>query len=80
VKSAGMKPMDIIVASTKTAALCCGAGEELGTLEPGKRADILAVKSNPLEDFKALKEPLLVMKDGIAIVDRTGVKAPEAKR
>ena len=42
-QSAGMTPMQIIVAATNNAAEVCGLGREVGTLEPGKTADILVV-------------------------------------
>ena len=70
---AGMTPMQAIVASTKTAAECAGLGVEVGTLEPGKYADLLVVDGNPLDDMQVLdrQERLaLVMKGGTAYVDR----------
>ncbi|MBI2887286.1 MAG: amidohydrolase family protein [Chloroflexi bacterium] len=70
---AGMSPMDAIVASTKTAAACIGLGQDLGTLEPGKWADLLVVDGDPLADISILQQKerlLLVMKGGQAYVDR----------
>ena len=40
-------------------------GRDIGTIEPGKLADIIVVKGNPLYDVVALKDVLVVMKDGI---------------
>lgn len=48
---AGLTPMQILVASTADAARCMGLEEELGTLEPGKRADFVVLRSNPLDDI-----------------------------
>src|SRR5690606_24598285 len=48
---AGLTPMQILVASTMDAAACMGLEEELGTLEPGKRADFVVLASNPLDDI-----------------------------
>jgi imidazolonepropionase-like amidohydrolase len=48
---AGLTPMQIIVASTGNAASCMGLEEELGTLEPGKRADFIALTANPLDNI-----------------------------
>ncbi|MQA89638.1 MAG: amidohydrolase family protein [Gemmatimonas sp.] len=48
---AGLTPMQILVASTGDAATCVGLEEELGTLEPGKRADFVVLTSNPLDDI-----------------------------
>lgn len=63
----GMSPMETIVASTKTAAECLDWGEQVGTLEPGKLADVLIVNGNPLNDIQSLANHdtiQVVMKDG----------------
>jgi len=63
----GLSPMDAIVAATRTTAEALDVLDHLGTLEPGKKADILIVKCNPLEDISALTDKdniVLVMKDG----------------
>ena len=64
---AGMSPLDIIISATKNAAEVCGLGSELGTLEPGKIADILVVNGNPLKDLANLSKVRLVFKDGVII-------------
>jgi imidazolonepropionase-like amidohydrolase len=61
---AGMTPMQIIVAATRNAAHVCGLGDELGTLEVGKIADVLVVDGNPLHDIHALSNVRLVLRDG----------------
>jgi imidazolonepropionase-like amidohydrolase len=64
----GMTPMDAIVAATARAAECIER-TDLGTLEPGKRADVLVVDGDPLGDIASLqrRETIrLVMKDGQA--------------
>lgn len=48
----GLTPMEAIVCATRNAAEILGAGSEFGTLEPGKRADLLVLEANPLEDIK----------------------------
>jgi imidazolonepropionase-like amidohydrolase len=63
-QDAGMTMEQIILASTKNAAYVCNMEEELGTLEPGKIADIIAVKENPLEDLEALQTIQLVIHNG----------------
>jgi imidazolonepropionase-like amidohydrolase len=63
-KKAGMTPMEIIVAATKHAAFVCSLGDQIGTLEPGKIADILVVNSNPLDDLNALKDVRVVIRNG----------------
>ena len=64
---AGMTPMQAIVAGTREAAACCGLEPDLGTLEPGKLADLIVVDGNPLDDITVLQEResiRLVMKEG----------------
>jgi imidazolonepropionase-like amidohydrolase len=48
----GMSPMDAIVASTKVAAENLGVSDEAGTIEPQKRADLLALAGDPVADVK----------------------------
>jgi len=64
---AGMTPMQIILASTRNAAHVSNLEAELGTLEPGKMADILVVGGDPLADLQALREVLLVVHEGVVI-------------
>ncbi len=64
---AGMTPMQIIVAATKNAAHVSGIDSELGTLEPGRAADILVVTGDPLADLTALSNPRMVLHDGSII-------------
>jgi len=45
----GMAPEDVLVATTKTAAELMGLSRELGTIEPGKRADLVVVSGDPFE-------------------------------
>ena len=61
---AGMKTMDAILSTTKNAAELMGLEDKVGTLEPGKWADIIAVDGNPVEDIKVLQEVKFVMKGG----------------
>jgi len=64
---ADMTPMQIIVAATKNGAHVCNLEEEIGTLEPGKIADILVVAGNPLEDIQTLTDVQLVVHNGVII-------------
>jgi imidazolonepropionase-like amidohydrolase len=68
---AGMTPMQIIVASTKNAARVSNVEKDLGTLTPGKIADVLVVGGNPLEDLQALTKIQLVIHSGVIIRDET---------
>jgi imidazolonepropionase-like amidohydrolase len=65
--NAGLSPMDAIVAGTATAADVCRLGDQVGTLEPGKRADLVVVAGNPLDDIALLADAgniTLVVQDG----------------
>ncbi|MDN3651846.1 amidohydrolase family protein [Thalassotalea ponticola] len=61
---AGMQPMDIIVSATVNAADLVDMSDQLGSLEVGKLADIIAVDDDPLQDISALQRVSFVMKDG----------------
>ena len=60
----------IIRSLTANAALAVGLADEIGTLEPGKIADIILVDGNPLEDINDLEKVRLVIQGGIVTVDR----------
>jgi imidazolonepropionase-like amidohydrolase len=69
---AGMSPMQIIVAATRNAAHVLRLDGEIGTLEPGKVADILIVSGNPLDDLQSLNKIRMVVHYGMIIRDETG--------
>lgn len=60
----GMPAAEAIKAATVNAADLLGISAEAGSLEPGKRADLIAVAGDPLTDVKVLKQVGFVMKDG----------------
>jgi imidazolonepropionase-like amidohydrolase len=62
---AGMTPMQAIVAATITAADHIGQSGNLGTVEPGKTADVIATEKSPLDDVNELMNVRFVMRDGI---------------
>jgi imidazolonepropionase-like amidohydrolase len=67
----GMSPMDAIVSGTRNAADAIGMGREIGTLEKGKTADVIAVRGNPLDDIRVFRERgniELVMRGGEILV------------
>jgi imidazolonepropionase-like amidohydrolase len=66
-QQAGMSSMQIIVAGTQNAAHVCGLGDQLGTLETGKIADILVVEGDPLKDLHTLLNVQWVIHDGVII-------------
>jgi imidazolonepropionase-like amidohydrolase len=61
---AGLSAREVIEAATRHAATVCGHGDELGTLEEGKLADLIVVDGNPLEDLAVMDSVLYVVKDG----------------
>jgi len=61
----GMTPLRAIGAATRVNAQIIGKGRELGTIEPGKIADVIVVNGNPLFDITALSHVELVMKEGV---------------
>ncbi len=64
----GMKPMAAIQSATVNAALLLGMEKDLGALEAGKLADLIAVAGNPVEDITELQRVKFVMKDGVVVV------------
>jgi imidazolonepropionase-like amidohydrolase len=62
---AGMPPMMAIQSATRVAAELVGMKDQLGTLEPGKFADVVATAENPLQNVKTLMNVKFVMKDGV---------------
>ena len=67
---AGATPMQTIEAATRSAAQVCGVGAEVGTVEPGKLADLLVVRDSPLDDIANLRGVEMVFKDGRLVSDR----------
>jgi imidazolonepropionase-like amidohydrolase len=71
--AAGLTPMQALQATTSWAAECLGLERDLGTLEKGKRADVVVVDGDPLADVRILPDARrikLVMKDGVTEVRR----------
>jgi imidazolonepropionase-like amidohydrolase len=60
----GMTPLQAIQSSTVSAADLLGKSDVLGSIRPGKFADIIAVSGNPLEDVRLLENVKFVMKEG----------------
>jgi imidazolonepropionase-like amidohydrolase len=60
----GMTPMQAIQAATTVAAALLDMGDQMGSIEPGKFADIVAVPGDPLADITQLEKVHFVMKAG----------------
>lgn len=74
-RDAGLSNLEAIRAATVTAAELLGLQDEIGALEPGKHADVIAVAGDPLTDIHALERVVFVMKGG-AVVKRDGGATP----
>ena len=61
----GMSNMDSIVAGTMNGARLLGWDKHVGSLQPGKWADIVAVSGDPLADIRAMQSVVFVMKNGV---------------
>jgi imidazolonepropionase-like amidohydrolase len=77
----GMAPREAIRSATQEAAKLLGKWDNLGSVEPGKYADLVAVDANPLGDVSVLEDVNFVMKGGI-VYKRNGrpVAAPGGTR
>ncbi|MDX2159330.1 MAG: amidohydrolase family protein [Hyphomicrobiaceae bacterium] len=73
----GATPWQTLLAATKYGAAVCGAGDDLGTVEVGKLADLIVVRENPLDDINNVRQLLLVLKEGRVVSDK---RAPVERR
>ena len=60
----GQTPMQAIRSATISSAELIGRDKEIGSVEPGKWADLIAVRGDPLQDVRALESVVFVMKEG----------------
>lgn len=68
--AAGFSEMEVITMMTGNAAVHPLVPNNLGSIAPGKTADLLILSGNPLEDIDALTRPLVVIKAGRVVLDR----------
>lgn len=66
---AGMSSLDVIRAVTTNAAELLGWQDRIGTIEPGKFADLVAVGGDPVADITELERVQFVMKDGVVVLN-----------
>jgi len=72
----GMKPIDALKAGTSVDAELLGLAATLGTLEPSKIADIVAVPGNPTENIRQTENVFFVMKEGVIYRNDRAEEAP----
>jgi imidazolonepropionase-like amidohydrolase len=65
VKECGQSPMAALVSAGSLAARSLGMGDQLGSIAPGYRADIIALDGDPLTDLTAVRRVVFVMKGGV---------------
>lgn len=63
-------PAELVTILTKNAALCADVDDITGTIEAGKRADLVMVDGDPLTDIFAVLDVRLVVKDGVIVADK----------
>lgn len=68
--AAGVEPLEAIAAATRHPARMLGLADEIGTVEPGKRADLLIVDGDPSRDLRDLRRVRWTVKDGAARTPR----------
>jgi imidazolonepropionase-like amidohydrolase len=71
----GMPPMEAIQAATLSCAKLLRIEKDLGTIEKGKIADVVAVRGDPLQDISLMRDIRFVMKDGV-VYKRDGFEVP----
>jgi imidazolonepropionase-like amidohydrolase len=71
----GMTPMQAIRSATLDAAELLGWTDKVGSIEPGKLADLIAVRGDPLTDIRVLEDVGFVMKGGVVVKDTLRVSA-----
>lgn len=76
----GLTPMEALAAATVEAAAVLEMSDRLGTLEPGKLADVVALGADPLADIAAVRDVRFVMRSGRALVDRAAQPPPSSTR
>ena len=76
---AGMPTAFVLQAATTHAAELLKKSKDLGTVEPGKFADVIAVAGNPLDDIKLMQKVGFVMKDGVVYKEDGKPMTPVAK-
>ena len=61
----GMPALDALLSAMQVNANIIGLGDKIGSVEPGKLADLIAVNENPAANIKTMMNVTFVMKDGV---------------
>ena len=69
--------MEAMMATTRVSAEAIGLDDLIGTIEPGKEADLVVVGSDPLKNISALRDTRTIMKGGKVIPPSMQVEAKE---
>jgi imidazolonepropionase-like amidohydrolase len=75
----GMRPIDALRSATSVAAGLLGLEGKIGTLEPGKLADVIAVPGDALRDVRATERVFFVMKEGAVVRDDRASHSPTGR-
>jgi imidazolonepropionase-like amidohydrolase len=76
---AGISPAAALKIATINGARALGMGDRLGTIEPGKLADLFVVRGNPLDDIRATRNVELVVKSGTVYDSAELLRSVEGK-
>ena len=76
---AGLPPITVLKAATINGANALGIADRLGSVEPGKLADLVVVRGNPFDDIRAARDIRFVVKDGVVHDPQTLLRSAEGK-
>ena len=82
--AAGIPPVDVLYSATLGSATVMGKQAELGSIEPGKLADLILIDGDPTKEISDVRNTVLVVKDGLIfhpdrLLDEVGFLRPDAK-
>lgn len=79
-KEVGFSSVQVLQLATSGNAAVLGMEDSIGTIKPGRKADMIVVEGNPLEDIDALGNVRMVMRDGRFLKGRVDVASPQGNR